>query len=402
MNALVVVTLLSLASSRPNEGADFSTPEKIRAHLAATEARLRAAPAPEGLGTQRAAMLERLHAYWQRGVFPENTHVSAQVPVFVDDRGVACAVAQLVIDSGHEDLAQQIRRTDNHGYLLEMNQPGLATWIASSGLTADELAAIQPSYPPDPPKGCAAREGTGLGEGPVALGYAEADVATGRRACPRTELGIGGRFGAIIDTPDFYGALNAQGVVFGSYALRDTTELFATLEAVSFTFAQNAVLTSTQITLGNMTAGATQVLIQGQHFVGGVSARILLPTSFEIPGARLLGGELGATASWRPKEWVEVHGYVGGDLSGAIGRGPALVRGGAVLTGGAQFTPFSWGGVVIDLTGRLGALSYFAPTIALRFAIGKLGIELGGTLPLAGTDRHNFIAGLRVNWRFER
>jgi hypothetical protein len=173
-----------------------------------------------------------------------------------------------------------------------MKQPGLAAWIASSGLTAGELATIQPSYPPEPPQGCAAREANGLGEGPVALGYAEADVATGRRACPRTELGIGGRFGAIIDTPDFYGALNVQGVVFGSYALRDTTELFATLEAVSFTFAQNAVLTSTQITLGNMTAGATQVLIEQGHFVGGVSARILLPTSFEIPGARLLGGHV--------------------------------------------------------------------------------------------------------------
>ncbi|MFZ5444049.1 MAG: hypothetical protein ACOZQL_28855 [Myxococcota bacterium] len=250
------------------------------------------------------------------------------------------------------------------------------------------------------PSGCQAWRAKGLGEGPVALGYAEADVATGRRACPRTELGLGGRFGAIIDTPDFYGNLAVNGLLFGSYALRDTTELFATLEAINFNFAQNAVLTSTQLTLGNLTAGATQVLFRGERWVGAVSGRVLLPTSFEIPGARLLGGELGASASWRPTQWLEVHGYVGGDLSGAIGRGPSLVRGGALLLAGAQLSPFDWGALVVDLSGRFGPLTYFAPTFALRFKISELGVELGGTLPLAGTDRHDFIAGLRVNWRF--
>ncbi len=251
----------------------------------------------------------------------------------------------------------------------------------------------------DSAKDCARWRAKGLNEGPVALGYAEADLSTGRRACPRTEIGIGGRFGAIIDTPDFYGNLAVQGVIFGSYALRDTTELFATLEAVSYSFAQNAVLTSTQITLGHMTVGATQVLFRGDTFVGSVSGRVLLPTSFEIPGARLMGGELGASGSWRPLRWLEVHGYLGGDLTGAIGRGPGLPRGGAVLVAGAQLSPFDWAALVVDVSGRLGALTSFAPTVGLRFKISDLGIELGGTLPVAGTDRHDFIAGLRLNWR---
>jgi hypothetical protein len=54
---------------------------------------------------------------------------------------------------------------------------------------------------------------------------------------------------------------------------------------------------------------------------------------------------------------------------------------------------------VVDVSGRLGALTSFAPTVGLRFKISDLGIELGGTLPVAGTDRHDFIAGLRLNWR---
>jgi len=251
------------------------------------------------------------------------------------------------------------------------------------------------------PTGCAAWRAPGLNEGPVALGYAEADVATGRRACPRTEFGLGARFGAIIDTPGFYGAVSVNGLLYGSYALRSTTELFATLEAVNFNYGVNAVLTSTQLTLGNMTAGATQVLLQNGNFVGSVSARILLPTSFEIPGARLLGGELGASASWRPKHWLEVHGYLGADLSGAIGRAASLTRGGSLLLVGAQLSPFDWGALVVDVSGRLGPLTYVAPTIGLRFKIAKLGIELGATLPVAGTDRHTVIGGLRLNWRFD-
>ena len=397
MSALVLLTLVSLASLRPNEGADFSTAQKIRAHLEATERRLREVPEPSA---QRLQTLERLHAYWVRGQFPGNRKEPGQVPVFIDERGVACAVAQLLIDSGQRDLAERVQATDNHGYLLEMKVPGLESWIVGSGLTAEELASIQPSYGFSMMPGCQRSRALGLGEGQASLGYAEADMATGRRACPRTEVGLGARFGAIIDTPDFYGNVGVNGLVYGSFAVRSTTEIFATLEAVNFTYAVNAVLTSTQLTLGNMTAGATQVLIEDGNFVGSVSARLLLPTSFEIPGARLIGGELGASGSWRPNEWIEVHGYLGGDLSGAIGRAAGLPRGGAVLVAGAQWSPFNWGALVVDLTGRLGPLSYFAPTIALRFAIGRVGIELAATRPLAGTDRHTVIGGLRVNYRF--
>lgn len=263
--------------------------------------------------------------------------------------------------------------------------------ISGAAFAADEFK----------PTACEATPHRALGEGPISLGYAEADMATGRRTCGRTELGLGARLGLILDTPDFYGAVEVNALLYGSYKLRDTTEIFATLEAISFTFAQNAVLTSTQFTLGDLTVGGTQILYGGEKWAIGASARLLLPTSFEIPGARLLGGELGANATWRPLTWLEVHGYLGGDLTGAVGRGPALPRGGGTLIAGAQLQPFDWGALVVDLTGRLGALSYFAPSFALRFRVGQLGLELAATLPIAGTDRHTVIGGLRANWRFD-
>ncbi|MEW5739171.1 MAG: hypothetical protein AB1938_09610 [Myxococcota bacterium] len=259
----------------------------------------------------------------------------------------------------------------------------------------------QEAAPSEEIAGCAQGAAHGLPEGPVALGYFEADLATGRRACPRSEAGLGGRFGASIDTPNFYGNLGVNGILFGSFAVRPDVEVFATLEAANFTYTVNAVLTATQLTLGNLTLGGTYQVLNRGAVLGGVSARLLLPTSFETPGARAVGGELGFAASWRPKRWLEVHGYLGGDVTSAFSRANPFTRFGGLLLAGVQLQPWSWFAFVLDLTGRFGEISYFAPTAGLRFRIARLGIELGATLPLAGNDRHDFIMGGRFSWRFD-
>lgn len=247
---------------------------------------------------------------------------------------------------------------------------------------------------------CSLRDDWGLPEGPVALGYAQADVATGRRACPRTEVGLGGRFAAIIDTPNFYGNLGVNGMLFGSWAFNERTEAFATLEAVNFTYAVNASLSKTGLTLGNLTAGVTRVLYSSARFVGSVSGRLLLPTSFEIPGARLMGAEASYLSTWVPKSWLEVHSALGVDFSAALSDAQSFPRLGATAILGAALKPTSWFAFVLDANGHLGARSYLAPSAAVRFRVASLGIEVGATLPLVGTDRHDFIFGGRFSWRF--
>jgi hypothetical protein len=290
---------------------------------------------------------------------------------------------------------------------LLLAAPALAQEAAPAEAAAPVAEAATPAVTQpmivdegQPPCAQDARE-RGLPEGPVALGFVEADLATGRRACPRTEAGLGARFGAIIDTPKFYGSLGVNGVLFGSWAFRPDTELFATLEAVNFNYTVNAVLSATQLTLGNMTVGATHAFLQRGGFITSVSARLLLPTSLEVPGAHPVGGELGLSASWRPKGWLEVHGYLGGDVTSAFSRADPYTRLGGILLVGAQLKPTSWFAFVLDLNGRAGALTYFAPSAALRFRVAKLGIEVGATLPLAGTDRHDFIAAARFSWRID-
>jgi hypothetical protein len=277
---------------------------------------------------------------------------------------------------------------------------------AAPATPAAEATAVAPSAPaeptpPPPRRACRAWPAKGLPEGPVVIGYGEADLGVGRRACPRSEVGLGGQLGLKIDTPDFYGAVRGAGVLFGSWAATERLEVFAMLEPVAFTFAQNAVLTSTRLTLGHATLGGTFVLLEGETLAISGSARVLLPTSRELPGASLLGGEVSALATWRPRSWLEVHGAIGGDLTGALGRAAGFARGGATVLVGAQLSPFDWGALVVDLGGRLGAISSLAPAVALRFRVGPVGIDLGASLPLVGNDRHDLIAGLRVAWRLD-
>lgn len=248
--------------------------------------------------------------------------------------------------------------------------------------------------------GCVSADARGLPEGPIAMGYVEADLASGRRACPRNEVGLGVRGLGIIDTPAFYGDVGAKGSLFGSWAVRPTTELFATLEAVSFGFTQNATLTKTEITLGHMTAGVAQVVYDTERLSGAITGRVLLPTSFEIPGMRLVGAEFGHTVSWRPKSWLEVHGIASIDLTLGLGGARSDPRIGALGLVGAMWQPTSWFGLVLDVSGRAGRISYLAPTIGARFRISSFGIELGGSLPIVGNDRHDFVASGRFSWRF--
>jgi hypothetical protein len=128
--------------------------QRIYNHLARTEKRLRSRDVrdwPGTLQTARRQNLDRLHAYNTAGQYPRHRGIgqaySAYRPCFIDAEARVCAVASLVISSGHRELAQTIAATSNEAYLHEMDSPDLLAWGQQSGLTLDELSLIQPSYP---------------------------------------------------------------------------------------------------------------------------------------------------------------------------------------------------------------------------------------------------------------
>mgnify|MGYP003633622708 CR=1 FL=1 len=146
-SVLLFLTLLLVLSQAQEARAED---QRIASQLELVEELLQSRMPPgqsAELQTRRSAGLKALHEYIRAGMFPRNTrHPDRRQPYFIDDYDVPCAVAHIMIDSGHSELATQIRLTQNTLWLDEMRGPNLMTWVEESGFTLDELRLIQPSY----------------------------------------------------------------------------------------------------------------------------------------------------------------------------------------------------------------------------------------------------------------
>ncbi len=128
---------------------------RIRTHLAFAEARLRARDVSElapDLRVARTRTLDHLRTYWIAGAFPAGESTYGLLPTFVDADGRRCAVAYLVEQTAGEAAMFAIDARHHNAFVAQMDAPELATWATTSGLTSDELALIQPAYPPRPPR----------------------------------------------------------------------------------------------------------------------------------------------------------------------------------------------------------------------------------------------------------
>ena len=108
----------------------------------------------ENLSTQqfskRQHHLSVLNAYWQKGIFPKNISHQKRQPYFIDHLGTACAVGHLIREDDGKELTEKIKTENNYAYLSELQivYPELESWADNNGFTLDELAWIQPGYPP--------------------------------------------------------------------------------------------------------------------------------------------------------------------------------------------------------------------------------------------------------------
>jgi hypothetical protein len=99
---------------------------------------------PEALRAARMKNIDRLHEYRMAGNFPINyDHPDRQLPCFLDRKGNLCAVANLIAKSEGIGMVQKITSRYKYATVSEMKMPELDQWIASSGLTRDEVITIQ-------------------------------------------------------------------------------------------------------------------------------------------------------------------------------------------------------------------------------------------------------------------
>lgn len=132
----------------PNE----FTPDQVRiaTHLEYAEFVLRSKDVSEMSIEQiqkRTHLLDLLHEYWTRGIFPNNSdEVDERRPCFIDHNGTICAVGYLIEQTAGHDVAELINERFMYNEILEMNDPVVINWIEECGLTREECAMIQPGY----------------------------------------------------------------------------------------------------------------------------------------------------------------------------------------------------------------------------------------------------------------
>jgi hypothetical protein len=123
----------------------------LKDHLRRVEARLRAADTSSltsELKAARARTLDRLHEYTATQECPLNETQPTRVPVMIDSLGRHCPVAQLMAWDGQDALVREVARSANNILVRDLTDPRFLAWAHSSGLSIDELAAIQPAYTP--------------------------------------------------------------------------------------------------------------------------------------------------------------------------------------------------------------------------------------------------------------
>ncbi len=273
----------------------------------------------------------------------------------------------------------------------------LAIWCGTATAGADES---------DDKLACDRTRHLGLLDGPALIGIAEGDLGMGHRACPRSEVAIGVRGGAIIDLPAFYGAFGITTHVDGSFAFKKRFEVSASLEIVDYQYAQNTSIKGNSVGLGDLSLAASVIAYHGRKLAITPYGRVLFPTNTIAANERTFGGEVGLAAEVRPlaSGRLAVSGFLGGVMTGAASAGPAFLRGGAIGSVGLQYSPWIWLGIAANLSVSLGqraVLDHIAPSGALRFRLWRtLSLELAVLVPVAGADRHDLAFGLGIHYRF--
>lgn len=145
---LLVASLVAGLTSSAFARSFAQPPPASGAPSAQVETSINRAAVRAKLAKQRAANLQRFRAYQQKGEFPSNTYLNQRLNVWIDADGKLCAAATIINASGMSDLVMQTAQDNNFIRLGDVRDGALMDWILTSGLTQDEIAAIQEPFDP--------------------------------------------------------------------------------------------------------------------------------------------------------------------------------------------------------------------------------------------------------------
>jgi hypothetical protein len=240
--------------------------------------------------------------------------------------------------------------------------------------------------------------------GPGVAFYQAGDLGAPHRICVRDEVGFGGGGVIVNDSAHFYGHIIATGDLSGSFALGESTELFANAEVVRSDGILGAIAASS-LAPGHLSLGVMHALPTSEKADVGFHGRLVLPTAVGVyQNALPFGFDLAMGTSIPLSGRLYLHADTGFLGQVVFGGGTGGLRLGVGMLSGLEWRAGKAFGMVLDLHGGFG----FADSVddvsvapAFRFAGGKhFGAELALFAPIIGRDRAPMIAAdLRLSWR---
>jgi len=102
------------------------------------------------LVANRAKALELFRAYYKRGIYPHNTFTDDSLNIWLDAEGRLCAAATIIAgwSTAYRGLAFGQANLDNFVRLVDVTDGWMMEWMLTSGLTQEELVAIQKPFEP--------------------------------------------------------------------------------------------------------------------------------------------------------------------------------------------------------------------------------------------------------------
>jgi hypothetical protein len=137
---VATLTTAAFAKAAPSAKADMMKVEEAPTYDRATVRAM--------LAEIRAHNLAAFHAYATAGVYPSNVYKPGALNVWRDQDGHFCAAATIIRASGEIELTDRVAEQTNFIRLADVTSGPLMDWMLTSGLTQEELVAIQKPFMP--------------------------------------------------------------------------------------------------------------------------------------------------------------------------------------------------------------------------------------------------------------
>jgi hypothetical protein len=223
-------------------------------------------------------------------------------------------------------------------------------------------------------------------------------------ACAATELALRADAALLVASDDFYGGIQARGVVRARYALSSSVWLSAWLPGPDYRYVANATLTADSFDVGASALGIHVGLPLAAKARLAPFARVLVPTETVFQNATRWGFDQGLSFAGQLTSRIELLGGLSFPFLLTDGSGSVHAVFEPLLDLEASFSAFRKASALVGFAVRVrggdqAGFESFDPKLALRWLpFEKFRTELSAGFPLWGDDRTDAVLALELGW----